>query len=171
MLEKDLILGSFKLESQQILSQLDKQYHTKNRQIENLFQKTIDNIPQDILNKPIDEYLESYLKLVDFSCDENNSNVAAAAAAATNLEETNQADSSDLLEKEGQLLQQGMEDLDALKKWYTNQLNKNKVKKANLQKHKQQHMLDIEKMLVDLKRLKDYNASMKEFLSNNNSSS
>ncbi|CAF0807807.1 unnamed protein product [Brachionus calyciflorus] len=76
----------------------------------------------------------------------------------------NSLDLNSLIDKENFLLKQGLDSIDSIKQWFTNQLIENKVKQANFSKLKYQNLFSIDKLLIDLKQLNDLNLILNEFL-------
>ena len=88
-------------------------------------------------------------------------------SSALFLNNANSCDLNILIEKENYLLEHGLENLDLIQQWYLNQLRENKIKQANIQKLKHQNLFSIDKMLIDLKQLNDFNSLFGEFLAQN----
>lgn len=64
-MESDTIAyDNFKLEAKNIIIELDEYHSTKKRQIEHCFAKLLDNIPKEIIDLPINQCIEDYLRLV-----------------------------------------------------------------------------------------------------------
>ena len=57
-------LNSLIIDSRNLLTELERSYETKRRQIENSFQTLYDNIPKELKNLPIKMTIENYLKTV-----------------------------------------------------------------------------------------------------------
>lgn len=76
----------------------------------------------------------------------------------------NSMDLNSLIEKENYLLRQGLDSIDSLKQWYTTQLIENKIKQNNLNKLKYQNLLSIDRLLIDLKQLNDFNLTLNDFM-------
>lgn len=104
-----------------------------------------------------------------------NTQTLSQAFEATNLEpNNNNANSFDLhslIEKENVLLKQGLDNIDNLKQWFTNQLIENKLKQTNANKLKYQNLFSIDKMLIELKQLNDLNQTFTHFLKKNSNNS
>lgn len=76
----------------------------------------------------------------------------------------NSLDLNSLIDKENLLLKQGLDSIDCIKQWFTNQLIENKVKQTNFNKLKYQNLFSIDKILIDLKQLNDLNLILNDFL-------
>ena len=76
----------------------------------------------------------------------------------------NSLDLNSLIDKENYLLRQGLDSIDCIKQWFTNQLVENKVKQTNFNKLKYQNLFSIDKLLIDLKQLNDLNLILNDFL-------
>ncbi|RNA13522.1 hypothetical protein BpHYR1_019831 [Brachionus plicatilis] len=76
----------------------------------------------------------------------------------------NTLDLISLIDKENYLLRQGLDSIDSLKQWYTTQLIENKIKQNNLNKLKYQNLFSIDKLLIDLRQLNDFNLALSDFL-------
>lgn len=80
------------------------------------------------------------------------------------INNANSFDLTSLIDKESSLLQQGLNDIDIIKQWFTNQLIENRSKQSNIQQLKRQNLFSIDKMLIDLKNLNDLNTVFEQFL-------
>ncbi|RNA21322.1 hypothetical protein BpHYR1_028633 [Brachionus plicatilis] len=83
---------------------------------------------------------------------------------STSQSNANSLDLNSLIDKENYLLKQGLDSIDCIRKWLTNQLIDNKVKQTNLSKLKYQNLYSIDKLLIDLKQLSDLNLYLNDFL-------
>ena len=63
----------FRLESKNILNELESYYETKKRQIDICFQILFDNLPNEIKNTPINKIYESYMNAVERKPNVNQS--------------------------------------------------------------------------------------------------
>jgi predicted nuclease with TOPRIM domain len=72
-----------------------------------------------------------------------------------------------LIEKECQLLQQGLSHIELVKQWYVSQLHENTMKKTNTKKLKYQNLFGIDKMLTELKQTNEMNLMFVDFLAKN----
>jgi hypothetical protein len=79
----------------------------------------------------------------------------------------NSFDLNGLIEKEGQLLHQGLTHIELVKQWYISQLQENKMKKSNTKKLKYQNLFGIDKMLTELKQMSEMNLMFVDFLAKN----
>ena len=83
------------------------------------------------------------------------------------MNNANSYDLNGLIDKEYSLLQQGLNDIEAIKQWYSNQVRENRMKQSNIQQLKRQNLFSIDKMLIDLRNLNDLNTVFGQFLSQN----
>lgn len=83
---------------------------------------------------------------------------------STSQSSANSLDLNSLIDKESYLLKQGLESIDCIRKWFTNQIIDNKVKQTNLSKLKYQNLYSIDKLLIDLKQLSELNLYLNDFL-------
>jgi hypothetical protein len=65
----------FKLESKNILNELESYYETKKRQIDICFQILFDNLPNEIRHTPINKIYESYMNAVERKPNHDNQSV------------------------------------------------------------------------------------------------
>jgi hypothetical protein len=76
-------------------------------------------------------------------------------------------DLKSLIDKENLMLREGLEHIDCIKKFYLNQLVENRLKISNINKLKHQNLFSIDRMLLDVQKLNDFNKSLQEFLKQN----
>ena len=82
----------------------------------------------------------------------------------------NAYDLKNLIDKENTLLTQGLENVDAIKRFYLSQLVENRLKLTNISKLKHQNLFSIDRMLLELNKLNDFNKYLANYLKANVSS-
>lgn len=143
------------------------------------FNEVLNYIKSKKILKPVNYNLNSHRFLVTFEQlvnaaeivldrqrQNSSNNLTLSQAFETHAQNSslNSMDLNTLIEKENFLLRQGLDSIDSLKQWYTTQLIENKIKQNNLGKLKYQNLLSIDRLLIDLKQLNDFNFNLNDFL-------
>lgn len=144
-----------------------------------IFNEVLNYIRSNKILKPVNYNLKSRKFLVTFEelvnaaevvldrrrqSSSNGHTLSQAFEPHAQNSSLNSMDLNSLIEKENYLLRQGLDSIDSLKQWYTAQLIENKIKQNNLNKLKYQNLFSIDKLLIDLKHLNDFNLTLSDFL-------
>lgn len=71
---RSITFENFKLESKNILAELETYYEAKKRSIDHCFQILLDNLPNEIKNVSINKIYESYLNQIEQKTTHHNEN-------------------------------------------------------------------------------------------------
>ena len=71
---KSITLENFKLESRNLLAELENYYEVKKRSIDHCFQILLDNLPNEIKNIPINKIYESYANQIEEKSNNSEEN-------------------------------------------------------------------------------------------------